>query len=82
MWIPGAIFGGMCLLVAVFALRLPESMAHELPTTIAECNKMDQDSDSASSYEDKSNENDGLDVKVKANNSEDNSGKFNYSVKF
>ncbi|XP_053406151.1 organic cation transporter protein-like isoform X2 [Mercenaria mercenaria] len=37
LWIPGAIFGGMCLLVVLLALRLPESATHELPTTIAEC---------------------------------------------
>ena len=30
------------MLVVIFAIRLPESVAHELPTTIAECNKMDQ----------------------------------------
>ena len=67
-------------LVALFALRLPESASHELPTTIAECNKMDQDS--LSSYEDKSSEEADGDVTAKTNGLEDNSGKFNYSVKF
>ncbi|XP_060581984.1 organic cation transporter protein-like isoform X2 [Ruditapes philippinarum] len=37
MWIPGAIFGGMCLLAVVLSFRLPESTSHELPTTIEEC---------------------------------------------
>ena len=66
-------------MVTIFALRLPESVAHELPTTIAECNKMDQDS--ASSFEDTSSKDVGTDTKVKAKHSEDNSGKFNYSTK-
>ena len=34
LWIPGAIFGGMCLLVVILALRLPESMQYELPSTM------------------------------------------------
>ena len=34
MWIPGAIFGGMCLLLVILALRLPESATHELPSTM------------------------------------------------
>lgn len=44
LWIPGAIFGGMCLLVVLLALRLPESAKHELPSTIAECDKWEKDS--------------------------------------
>ncbi|XP_053406152.1 organic cation transporter protein-like isoform X2 [Mercenaria mercenaria] len=52
LWIPGAIFGGMCLLVVLLAIRLPESAAHELPTTIAECNKWEeQDNISSMSFE-------------------------------
>lgn len=42
LWIPGAIFSGMCLLVVLLALRLPESSSHELPTTIAEFDQWDQ----------------------------------------
>ncbi|XP_053406148.1 organic cation transporter protein-like isoform X1 [Mercenaria mercenaria] len=41
LWIPGAIFGGMCLLVVILALRLPESAKHELPTTIEDFDKWD-----------------------------------------
>ncbi|XP_052792025.1 organic cation transporter protein-like [Mya arenaria] len=37
MWIPGAIFATMCLIVVLLAMRLPESATHELPATIAEC---------------------------------------------
>ncbi|XP_045215866.2 organic cation transporter protein-like [Mercenaria mercenaria] len=48
LWIPGAIFGGMCLLVVLLAIRLPESAVHELPTTIAECNKWERDTLSSS----------------------------------
>jgi hypothetical protein len=48
LWIPGAIFGGMCLLVVVLALRLPESATHELPSTIAECDKWERDTVSSS----------------------------------
>lgn len=42
LWIPGAIFGGMCLLVVILTLRLPESMQHELPSTIKECDEWKQ----------------------------------------
>ncbi|KAL4227595.1 hypothetical protein ACF0H5_013038 [Mactra antiquata] len=43
LWIPGAIFGGMCLLVVILAFRLPESAKHELPGTIAECDTWEKE---------------------------------------
>jgi hypothetical protein len=80
LWIPGAIFGGMCLLVAIFALRLPESAAHELPTTIAECNKMDESS--SSSYEDTSDDGGKKDDEVKTDESDGSVEKSINSVRF
>jgi hypothetical protein len=73
LWIPGAIFSGMCLLVVVLAVRLPESTAHELPTTIAECNKMDKDKRVSLKYKIKSDEN----IVTSDQNKDENSEKYN-----
>lgn len=37
-WAPGAIFGGLCLLVTFLLTFLPETMNVELPQTIEELN--------------------------------------------
>lgn len=55
LWIPGAIFSVMCLLVVLLALRLPESATHELPTTIAECERWERQKEASVPLSEKTN---------------------------
>lgn len=44
-WVPSAVFGGFCFLVALTSLLLPETKNKDLPQTVADLDKLcDQDS--------------------------------------